>query len=75
MGYDVDRVSEQEVPVINLKVGLQTIQSARKVSLTQKPLSIKVKMTSDISVTNVPLKMIAKRNTVFGKPNINSITD
>ena len=75
MSYDVDRVSNQQSPVINLRLGMYAEPSAKTVSLSKAPLGITVKMSSDISMKNVPLNMVAKTNTFFAKPDITSITD
>ena len=75
MRNNVDRVSEQQAPVINLKLGVDSLISNRELSFSGNPKGIKVKITRDVSLVNVPLQVVTHNNSVYGKPDITSITD
>lgn len=75
MKNNVDRVSEQKSTVINSKLNVDTLVSNREVSFSGKPIGMQVKIARDISLINVPLQVVAHKNSVTGKPDITSITD
>lgn len=71
----IDRVMENESPIINIDLKVKTINSATQLSLFDNVINTKLKITGDMSLMNVPLTLVARDNDYYRKPDINSITD
>lgn len=71
----IDRIIENESPIININLNVKTINSATQVSLSNNIINTKLKMTGDMSLMNVPLTLVTRGNDYYRKPDIDSITD
>lgn len=71
----IDRIIENESPIINIDLKVNAINSATQVSLSNNIINTKLKMTGDMSLMNVPLTLVTRSNDYYREPDIDSITD
>ena len=56
MGHDTGKILPQQSPEINFELGVRAKSSTRTVFLSEMPLSVTIKMSSDVFIKDVPIK-------------------